>query len=403
MNDKKIHPKIFVSHSSKDKEIGKMLKEYLVAMKIPNEDIFISSLPENGVKENIPAEVKENIKNSLVNIIILSASYYQSAYCLNEAGIIWLRDGEAKTIVIGLPEINFSDMVGFINSNYILRKLDSTDDVSTIYDDISSTLDIAPVSMRVANAECRTLISKYEDFLSKRVIEYNKVLPESGDSCNLDEFTTDDERILLYYITQTKIRKINQEKFKDWLNENEIYEVNIANSFDLFSGAHYGTRYYNSELNLEVEFFRNITSENKINSYIAALRPIVDKHQKLSSISFKEAWENNDLADEDKLFVAYLVDRRKSRILAGWQITHLQSDIDQWCRNEDICLRLKNTCAKTINIFVERNWVFASAFTSYDNPKEYTLHKSLKELLFSNEFEFLEEIKTLIDNYALPF
>ena len=39
--------------------------------------------------------------------------YYQSAYCLNEAGILWYQD-DVPVIPIALPEINSSNMYGFL-------------------------------------------------------------------------------------------------------------------------------------------------------------------------------------------------------------------------------------------------------------------------------------------------
>lgn len=63
------------------------------------------------IEQKISVEVKNTMKNSCVNIAILSNEYYQSAYCLNEAGIIWFQDVPA--IPIALPEIEPSNMIGF--------------------------------------------------------------------------------------------------------------------------------------------------------------------------------------------------------------------------------------------------------------------------------------------------
>lgn len=133
-------PIIFISHRSTDAEVADMLRDYLVATGIPNEYIFCSSLPGNDVAQSISREVKEKIANSTVNIAILSEEYYKSAYCLNEAGIIWLQEPKVPAIVIGLPEMTHTNMYGFLSSDYKLRRLDSATDISAISLNVSKSL-----------------------------------------------------------------------------------------------------------------------------------------------------------------------------------------------------------------------------------------------------------------------
>ena len=96
---------VFISHRSTDKEIADLLFDFLIATGIDKRNVFCSSLPGNDVKEKISSEVKENLQESCVNIVILSSSYYESAYCLNEAGIIWFNDS-VPVIPLALPEIS---------------------------------------------------------------------------------------------------------------------------------------------------------------------------------------------------------------------------------------------------------------------------------------------------------
>lgn len=58
-----------------------MLLDFLAGTGIPKEQIFCSSLPGNDIGSRISAEVKDALKNSALNIAILSHDYYQSAYC----------------------------------------------------------------------------------------------------------------------------------------------------------------------------------------------------------------------------------------------------------------------------------------------------------------------------------
>ncbi len=59
-----------------------MLVDFFCGTGISRDAIFCSSLPGNDVNEKISDEVKKALKESAVNIAILSHDYYQSAYCL---------------------------------------------------------------------------------------------------------------------------------------------------------------------------------------------------------------------------------------------------------------------------------------------------------------------------------
>lgn len=106
---------VFISHCSTDKGVADMLKDFLVTSGIPNDKIFCSSLPGNDINLRISAGVKKRLKESIVNILILSKDYYESAYCLNEAGIAWYLEDEVDSIAVCLPEIDEHNMWGFLN------------------------------------------------------------------------------------------------------------------------------------------------------------------------------------------------------------------------------------------------------------------------------------------------
>ena len=50
---------VFISHSTSDKDIADILRDFLISIGINNDFIFCSSLPSNGVNEKFPDEVKE--------------------------------------------------------------------------------------------------------------------------------------------------------------------------------------------------------------------------------------------------------------------------------------------------------------------------------------------------------
>lgn len=177
-DDAKMAPVIFVSHRSEDAEVAEMLLDYFVSMGIPKSYIFCSSLPGNDVKQAISREIKEKMKNSSVNIVILSNNYYKSAYCLNEAGIVWLQDPQTPAIIVALPEINHTNMQGFLNSEYKLRRLDNLNDISAVFDTIQDTINVESCSLTIATEAGQKLYNKYKNYLNNRKIENSTVSEE---------------------------------------------------------------------------------------------------------------------------------------------------------------------------------------------------------------------------------
>ena len=216
--EKYMTPIIFISHRSIDAEIADMLKDYLVTTGIPNEYIFCSSLPGNDVNSVISREVKEKIANSSVNIAILSNSYYESAYCINEAGIIWLQDPDVPAVVIGLPEIDHNNMHGFLNSDYKLRRLDNLNDISALHDSVHTAVNVPSATLSVATEAGQKLSNRYKSFISQREAKSGAVAKKSTDDESEDEQHPESPL--------EKIKKLLG-KPDEWIEEDSLYYHSI--------------------------------------------------------------------------------------------------------------------------------------------------------------------------------
>ena len=138
---------IFISHRSTDKGIADMLVDFFAG---------------TGISD----EVRSALKSSAVNIAILSHDYYQSAYCLNEAGVLWYED--VPVIPVALPEINSGNMYGFLNNEYKLRRLDSDTDISYIYDTVSEAVSAPHTKASLITYENNKLRTRYAEYLKVR-------------------------------------------------------------------------------------------------------------------------------------------------------------------------------------------------------------------------------------------
>lgn len=407
--EKNIKPIIFISHRTIDKDVADILRDYLIGTGIPSDYIFCSSLPGNDVKKVISKEVKENIKNSSVNIAILSKDYYESAYCINEAGIIWIND-TVPAILIGLPEISPMNMYGFLNSDYKLRRLTNMDDISYIYDEVCDAVKAQRATMSTVTAANQKLMERYKELIGKRnqigktesVCDTYEVTAKAESNNNTYDITTDDERVILYYILKNKIRKVSKKSLVDYFCKNEIDGINIDNGFDLLSTLGAG-RIIDGVLELDIDVFRRY-STNAV-TMLGELTPYVEKHIVLSSEKFQELWSRNVIDPYVALFIIYIVEERVSCFGSRWMAAAEVEKIKQWESKNSLDSALSENYDRCLAFFIENKLVYESDWTSYGNPREYTLYTSLQNLLFSNAERYLDDLSATktAHYFELPF
>lgn len=384
------HPTIFISHRSIDKEIADILLDFFVRMGISRDLIFCSSLPGNDINEKISSEVKDAIKTSAVNIVILSQEYYKSAYCLNEAGIIWFMDS-VPAIPIALPEISPDSMIGFLNNEYKIRRLDCDDDISYIYDTVRNVISAQQVKASIITAEVRKLKDQYLKYIASR-----SFVPTAATLEKIIEVTTDDERIVLYYIILKKVRRLKKEDLSSWINDEEIYDINIDNAFDLLSSLGSG-KIVNGTLELDVNVFRDYST--RAESILRELAPCIKEHRQLGRDTFESMWNSGQFDDVVKLFLTYIVEEKVSSFGDRWMAEKQIEHIKMWESKNSMEIKLSENYGACLSLFVQNHLVYDSDWTSYGNPREYKLCASLKTYLLIKEFPYAEELIDIKQKY----
>jgi len=394
--------KVFISHRSVDKDVADMLLDFFTATGIPQDVVFCSSLPGNDVKCKISEEIKQAILSSAVNIVILSNEYYNSVYCLNEAGVVWFIDTPA--IVIAMPEITPNNMHGFLNDEYKLRYLDNDNDISAIYDQIADSFSVvAPTATKLTYAISK-LKTRYDNFLKTR--NNTKMGANVQEKIKYDEITTDDERVVLYYLLSNNVRKVSDKDVEKWLLENEIYNINIANAFDLLSAVGWGiiTAEENALIfEIEISHFRSLSKTST--EITNLLQEAMIRHCRLSKDWFIAMWDTSQFDESDMLFISYTRDENVFSYGSRWKAELEVESIKNWQAKNSIESPLPNDYEKCLNKFIENSFVYASSWTSHGNPREYALHKSIKEFFFSSDFPYANELETVKVRYyfELPF
>lgn len=104
--------KIFISHSSNDKDIAEKFVDHILQLGIGinAEDVFCSSIEEMGVKngKDIRKHIHENIRNADYSFLMISKNYKASEICLNEMGAVWAYDNNVRLYI--LPDVDFKEI-----------------------------------------------------------------------------------------------------------------------------------------------------------------------------------------------------------------------------------------------------------------------------------------------------
>ncbi len=101
--------RIFISHSSKDRDVTELFVTLLTnALRINPEDIFCSSLDGHKIEsgKDWRGEIKYNINNSKICFIMISPDYKKSEICLNEMGAIYFTENIRHVPLIIPPATN---------------------------------------------------------------------------------------------------------------------------------------------------------------------------------------------------------------------------------------------------------------------------------------------------------
>lgn len=410
---------VFISHRTEDSEYADHLTSFLTMCGISADVIFCSSLPGNDVSKFIPDEIGSALRSSKYNIIILSSSYYESAYCQNEAGIIWFCD--TPFIVFALPEIDHYTMQGFINSDYIIRRFDKKNDMLFFKDELAREFSSTFVkSSEKIETNIDKLMKSYNQSLSERRVPAGNLsnLKINGleDKLVIGEFSDAEMLIFLFFYESQKLTiEADQLLLRDWLNSVNVGDIDIDTGLSTLTEDGYMDIEEDildqpSSYKLNIEKYRELRSlspkaveilhvnlENNL-SHIENLN--ANQIEQLIESGFKEL---------EKLLIQYIIDMQKTELLCGWQTEKELAQIIAWENIYDLNNKLseKNLYERALNMLIARRFLKIGEITSYNNPKSYHLSPTFLSGLETLSISSKEILKNTMDenraNPPLPF
>lgn len=160
--------KIFISHSSADKELVEIFVDKLLVcgMGFSNDDIFCTSLEGLGIKtgKDWRNEIQKNLCKSQVVILFITPNYKESEMCLNEMGAAWAIN--VKVIPIVVEPLNF-DSIGVLYNVKQSLKLTKNEDLDELKDTLAEFITSNSATSRW-NTKKMEAISLIERYLSEK-------------------------------------------------------------------------------------------------------------------------------------------------------------------------------------------------------------------------------------------
>ena len=121
--------RVFISHSSKDKQLVKDFVNHILCLGIGlnPDDIFCTSIEDMTMRngEDIRKHIQDNIRSAEYSFLLISDNYKASEVCVNEMGAVWAYDANVRLFL--LPDVSFSS-IGWLCDTRKAEKL--TDSVA---------------------------------------------------------------------------------------------------------------------------------------------------------------------------------------------------------------------------------------------------------------------------------
>ena len=126
--------KVFISYSSRNQELALCFIEFLqLGMGIRKSDIFCTVFPDSlTTGENFIERIRTEIESCEVVISLITGEYLQSTFCIAEMGIAWgMRKRYFPLLLVPYECLDSTPLCGVQ-----MRRLDSGEDISTVYDEL---------------------------------------------------------------------------------------------------------------------------------------------------------------------------------------------------------------------------------------------------------------------------
>lgn len=190
--------KVFISHSSFDKEYAECMVQLLTDIGISHEKIFCSSVKGYGIPGgvNFLEYIRATLDSNVVVISLLTDRFYNSKVSLCEMGATWVKTNIQIPIVI--PPFTYDDIEGVIKGiqGYTIN---DKEDINELKNRIENLFDIKPVNTNIWEKRRDGYLVRISKILQQetQTLEYNN---EEIDETKMKKF--------IFYIIRDSAKKM---------------------------------------------------------------------------------------------------------------------------------------------------------------------------------------------------
>ena len=138
-----VRKKVFISHSSKDKDLVSEFCDRILRLGIglSADDIFCTSIEDMNIKngDDIRKHIKENILSADFSFLLISDNYKKSEICLNEMGAVWATDNNVRYYLLPNTDI---DKLGWLCDAKQAEQLIDYIVLDKLYNELTSYYDL---------------------------------------------------------------------------------------------------------------------------------------------------------------------------------------------------------------------------------------------------------------------
>ena len=261
-----LHKKIFISHSSKDKQIVDFFVDKVLhlGLQIDPNDVAYTSREETGVGtgEDIRKFIKENISTCDFVFFMISENYKKSEICLNEMGAAWATDRCVVPLIF--PDLSF-DTIGWL---YNVRKgllINDSDSLDSIFDDITEKYKYKQ-RVNIWNRNKNEFISFINALKSQSLLPVH-IVPDS---------TNNNDEIIV----------VDAEEVEDLdiFDIREHFDLKCKELTILINTLASRQKEFNAKVPKHVEYLNIVTPTNNTKKIRAAIKVVADDMNNLATI-----------------------------------------------------------------------------------------------------------------------
>ena len=219
-------PHLFISHASADKKLIDAFIDLLqTGIGLNHDQVFCTSLEGMDIPKgkDFIEFIHDKIQDPFLVIMVITPSYYESAFCLCELGAAWAMSHSSFPIIC--PPIEFSDLEGVLKNKEV-GKIDHPEDLDSLRDRIVEDGEIekpSPTSRWNVKRDqflkkIKMLIPKMEGFTKVSIDKYTEL--QDDYEAALQDALEKEEQIEKAHRTIKKLKKIkDKEEVQDVLLE----------------------------------------------------------------------------------------------------------------------------------------------------------------------------------------